>query len=184
MNIKFGCQFTVNIALMYQEILKKMATVGLCYIFLGLESNDNKISNEMSKNKKFPCNGIDWIQRCELLINIFYSYGIYIGFSILFGLGENQHDRINLLKKIMVWQSNYKNFKVLSMNWAVQHPLKMYSNYTYVDWAVDIEDARYDLILNSFGEASTRYLLPKINMASLLEMQEISELYSTFQNNI
>lgn len=173
LDIKFGGQLTIDIAIKHKNIVEELAKNGLDYIFVGMEIIDptvvGGINKDIGKNK--------WIDRFEWMMEEYTDIGVKIGLSILFGLGENQHHRKALIKRVYQWKQNYGNPLVLSFNWAVQHPLKGNDNgtgYNYINWA--IEKPEYIEAFSDFGEASVNYCVPGAKPPSLDDLLEIKKL--------
>lgn len=197
-NIRFGGQLTIDIALKksHQEVYRRLSKLGLCYIFVGLESSDEKIASSLSKNtfsaSKSRLNNIavnagpSWMERSESVLQGFNEIDIKVGFSLLFGLGESHETRINLLTTLQKWQEVYDNLLCISLNWAVMHPLKGLNSagYAYLDWPIDPNDLRYEIITRIFGEASTTYCMHGVSMASKKQLEEIEYHYMRLKNII
>lgn len=172
-DMKFGGQLTIDIAIKQKDIIKELASKGLEYIFAGIETFDPGAVGGMSKN----IGKNKWIDRSEKMIEEYTKMGIKIGLSVLFGLGENQNQRMLLLKRISHWKNKYGNPVILSSNWAFQHPLKGEDNgagFDYLDWAIN--DQLYISAFKNFGEASVKYPICGISLPTLEEIFEIQKL--------
>jgi len=171
-DIKFGCQLTVDLALRHKDLLEELKGVGLEYIFFGLETLDPDSVGGMSKDTKKT----SWISRFESVVELLVELEISIGVSILFGLGEAQHERLKLLKKIREWKDQHGEPSAISFNWAVQHPL--YSNdggsdYKYLKWG--ISSLEYLRAFRDYGEASLEYPLNRNPPPSLEDLAQIQK---------
>lgn len=176
-NIPFGGQFTIDLLLNknYQLILNELSKLGLSYIFIGVETNVQRIANLMNKNLN---DKIDWITKIENVIEFLSSININCGFSLLFGLGENHTDRINILNQIVQWQKKYFQPKIISLNLATLHPLRINKDIDFIEWGTNVDSAFLQVFTEIFGEASEKY--PIINdpiIGSLNELNEIREKY-------
>ena len=189
--IKFGGQFTTDMVLdpKRQRLISELVKRGLCYVFMGIETNDDAIAAAMAKYstsiKRQSGNG--WIDRVELAIEELRANNVDTGVSVLFGLGESQDLRLSLLRKIAAWQRRLGQPRVVSLNWAVMHPMRSRSesqSYTFDRWPVDFNDPRLDIIQTVFGEASTNFCLPGCEMASLEELQQIKSQYLQLSNEV
>ncbi len=176
-DIRFGGQLTVDIALKQKTVIQSLVSTGLEYIFAGVETSDPSSVGGMSKD----VGNSDWMTRTERMIDEYGSIGVKVGISILFGLGENQDQRLSLLKRISDWKAKYGSPIVASFNWAVQHPLKGNDNgagYDYLNWAVG--DPKYIDVFRDFGEASLIYHIPGIILPTIEELSEIQAAIQPF----
>ncbi|TRZ77211.1 B12-binding domain/radical SAM domain-containing protein [bacterium] len=174
--IKFGGQLTVDTAIKHKTLIKELSYLGFEYLFFGIETINPSLVGGMSKD---ICKD-DWISRVESLIEFLSNSKILIGVSILFGLGESQQSRIELIKKISNWQKEYRSLKVVSFNWAVQHPLCGYDgncNYSYKEWGISSLD--YIEAFRDYGEASVLYPLSNVKVPKIEELNELRELRKT-----
>lgn len=172
LNIVFGGQFTVDNLLNpdVQSAIQRLSKVGLMYIFTGMETSNEAIATEMSKNtvKK---NG--WMDRNEDAIRFVTRTGLKYGVSILWGLGESQDDRLHQLDVVTHWQKKYNNPRVVSPNWATQHPLFNKSSFTYSDWGTEKTSKYLPYFVQLFGEASELYKLSDGELPSITDLQEL-----------
>lgn len=198
LQLPFGGQLTIDMVNdgNRQAVIRRLARSGLRYIFMGLETPDEQLAASMHKNRvaaKKPqddnliCQDAghsSWMHRSETALRFFASEQIDCGLSLLFGLGEQHSQRVALLEKIAHWQQTIGQPRCISMNWAVKHPLRRLDNAPdhYRDWAIDAADPRAQLIARTFGEASTRYCMDGISMASLEQLSELNELYTRLNN--
>ena len=84
-----------------------------------------------------------WTSRVEHAIDLLTGLGIKCGSSILFGLGESHQDRLRLLRQLKRWSERYGAPNPVSINWAVQHPLRGDdggTNYDYLDWSLPTDE--------------------------------------------
>lgn len=180
LNVQFGGQFTIDTLLMEENriAISKLSKQGFKYIFVGLETNNEEIADTMSKNKK----GMSWIEKNEKAIEFIKSQNMKYGVSVLFGLGETQKDRIKLMKTIKNWQQRYGLPNVVSMNLAVQHPLRYSEEYDYTKWGTDVDSEYLEIFTQIFGEASEKYKLPGITLPTVEELRELQEIYNQIKD--
>jgi B12-binding domain/radical SAM domain protein len=191
-DVTFGAQFTVDGLLnaARQDVVRKLAMTGFNYVFMGLETADEDVASTMSKNNIKEDKGGEkctWVEKTERAIQFLYEVGIKSGVSVLFGLGEDQSKRKILLKHIKNWQEKYDQPNVVSLNWAVRHPLREPADrggYEYVEWGTDPDSPILRRLSKLFGEASTRYCLDGVKMATVGELDEIAVLYDSLKNEI
>ncbi len=175
LDLKFGCQLTVDLALKNQEVIQRLVPLGLDYVFVGLETAEPRIVGGMSKDvgKK------SWLERSAEMLRTYVDMGLQVGFSVLFGLGESQQHRINLLDTLSLWRSHCGNPVVISYNWATQHPLKgrdFNCNYDYTEWSVSSPE--YVEAFKDFGEATERYSMRGVIPPSIADLQELHDAIS------
>lgn len=182
LNVEFGGQFTIDTLLetKTQDAVRKLSEQGLKYIFLGLETNKEEIAVNINKNKNAA--NLSWMEKNEQVVEFIKEQDIKYGVSLLFGLGENQEDRISLMKTIQSWQEKYGIPNVVSMNLAVQHPLRYSEEYDYVDWGTNVQSEYLEIFTEIFGEASEKYKLPNVVIPSVEELNEIKEYYYKIQS--
>lgn len=179
LDLRFGGQFTVDQILSKVDILKSLKEVGLDYIFVGIETLEPSSIGGMNKDVK--SNESTWLSRAERAIEVLTSLRIQCGASLLFGLGETHESRIKLLHQIEQWRTCYGSPDPISLNWAVQHPLRGDdggANYRYLEWG--IPPGSWLEAFQDFGEASFRYPLAGQNPPILYEVQEIRSLCRQF----
>lgn len=180
LKVEFGAQFTIDTLLSEdnQKAIAKLSKQGFKYIFVGLETNNEEIANRMNKNKK----KMSWIEKNEKAIEFIKSVNMKYGVSLLFGLGESQNDRIRLMETIQNWQKKYGLPNIISMNLAVQHPLRNNEEYDYVEWGTD-EDSEYlKIFVEMFGEASEKYKLPGVILPTIDELKELQKRFELIKN--
>ena len=177
LNVEFGGQFTIDTLLdsRNQEIVSRLAKQGFKYVFLGLETNNEEIAETMSKNKVKK--GMSWIEKNEKAIEFVKSQNMKYGVSVLFGLGESQKDRINLMNTIKGWQKKYGLPNVVSMNLAVCHPLRNNETYDYIEWGTSADSEYLPIFTRLFGEASENYKMPGIELPTVDELIELEQIY-------
>ncbi|MBS0273909.1 MAG: hypothetical protein JSR55_05800 [Proteobacteria bacterium] len=182
--VLFGAQLTIDMLLHAerQVHIKKLSALGLRYLFVGVETLDEILVSDIAKNtgrKK----AISWKERVERVIQFLNSSSIDMGMSILFGLGESHGNRIATLRQIIEWQERLRQPKVVSLNWAVRHPMRDMTNpHNFRDWAVDEHDERLAIIMSLFGEATVRYGLNQVLPPKLSELEEIARMYNEMEN--
>jgi len=189
-DVRFGAQFTIDMILdpARQALICELAKHGLSYVFIGLETTDEAIVAEMSKNRPSKDGkSRTWLARFEEAMSFLIANDINIGVSMLFGLGENQNARLTMLEQIKVWQDTFREPCVVSLNWAVKHPMRALSDptpYDYTRWPVESGDPRLPVIQRLFGEASTNFRLPATDMPSLEHLHEIETAFSRIRSDI
>lgn len=176
--ISFGGQMTVDLLIRKetQTIVRKLKEVGLSYLFVGLETGNEAVAMQMSKN--VHSKGQDWMVRNEQIVKFMTEAGLKYGVSVLFGLGESQADRVRLLKEIARWQKEYSgNPCVVSLNWATQHPLLNVGRHDYVEWGTEADSELLPFFQSLFGEASEKYLVGG-QKPTIEELRELGSLFS------
>lgn len=169
--VTFGCQFTIDQVLSKRHLLPRLAEAGLSYVFVGLETSDPPLIGGLSKNVR-PQSG--WLDRMETVLDSLATTGIDCGVAVLFGLGEDQRSRLQLLAQLERWRETFRSPRTISFNWAVQHPLRGHDggrNYRYLDWG--LPDADWSEAFASFGEASALYPLAGRRRPQLQEVVEL-----------
>ena len=178
LGIKWGCQLTIDGFLQSDmiEMVKELKENGLEYILFGMETINERIALKMSKNSHKE---EKWNCRNEQVMIQMSKLGLKAGFSILWGLGEHQSDRKKHLETIKVWQYEYGVPNVISLNWAVKHPLRSVDpkDPNYLDWGTPENSEHLEIYIELFGEASVKYNLLNVENAPLFEMQALKELY-------
>jgi B12-binding domain/radical SAM domain protein len=180
--IIFGGQFTVDLMLNKdrQNAIHALSENGFKYIFWGLETGNEEIASFLSKNIRQG----SWIAKNEEALKFLLGNNIYGGVSVLFGQGETQKDRLGLLDLIKKWKQTFGNPKVISLNWAVQHPIQGFDDkakYRYIDWGTPIDSPYLKMFTELFGEASTKYPIPGVNLPPIEDFYEIREAYNAIQ---
>lgn len=184
LNLCFGGQFTIDQILSRVEIIKNLKSVGLDYIFIGMETLEPKSVGGFSKDIKSVEDS--WLRRTEKVLDILSSLKIQCGFALLFGLGETHDSRMKLLSQIKKWQENYGIPDPISLNWAVQHPLRGNdggTGYRYTEWGIPPSNP-YLEAFRDFGEASILYPLAGQNPPTLEEIKEIVAYYRELSQKI
>lgn len=177
--IPFGAQLTIDLILRYKDILPKLRTVGLSYLFVGLESVDPSVVATFSKNRRKLDDS--WRARAECAFQALAENGIGCGVALLFGLGESAASRKQIFEHLCRWRQRYGIPTVVSINWAVQHPLQGSdggTEYTYLEWGTDVGPLLD--IVQHFGEAAERYPLAGVSPVSLAEASEVVDLLQHF----
>ncbi len=176
-HIRFGVQLTVSLLLIgkIQETIIRLSSLGLTYVYVGLETGSEKIAQTIYKCKPGKQK---WIEKNRSAIEFITKNNIDFGVSVLFGIGESQADRLHLLELLASWQKQYQgNPKVVSLNWAVHHPLFNSAPYDFLEWGTPTSDSRLALFQELFGEASVRYCMPGVNPPTLSELREIRKSF-------
>ncbi|MCL5021043.1 MAG: B12-binding domain/radical SAM domain-containing protein [Bacteroidetes bacterium] len=176
-DIRFGGQLTIDQVLSKIEILRVLKSVGLDYLFVGIETLSPHAVGGMHKD--ISRNGMDWMSRTEKMLNVLDALGIKCGVSLLFGIGEEHSDRLRLISRIADWQRSLDSPKVVSANWAVQHPLKGDdggSNFRYDEWGTP--EGSFLEAFRDFGEASVLYPIAGQKRPKLEEVLEVSHAIS------
>jgi radical SAM superfamily enzyme YgiQ (UPF0313 family) len=188
-DIKFGAQFTIDMLLhpTRQEIIADLATLGLSYVFVGLETTDENIAQQMAKNivRRQARASESWTARFERAMSFLIRSEIDLGISMMFGLGEPHQERLEMLEHIAIWQQKRGQPAVVSLNWAVRHPLRELiseAKYDYASWPIQPCDPRRSIIQRIFAEASTKLVLSE--MASLADLQQIEASFARIKSSI
>lgn len=177
LSIKWGCQLTIDLFLRkdFLEIISELKEQGLMYILFGMETINENIASKMSKNSQKKKN---WTDRNEEVLHQASRLGLKIGFTILWGLGEHSSDREKHLKSLKYWKSEYGLPNVISLNWAVQHPLINDGvDYDFLEWGTPINSKYLEIFIELFGEASEKYCLENIELPHMSEMEKIKSEY-------
>lgn len=174
--IPFGGQLTVDQILHREEPLRELYQVGLKYLFIGIETGDPGAVGGMSKDVGGGSG--HWLGRTESALELLSDIGIECGGALLFGLGESRADRRELFRNIRSWRRRSGLPAVLSLNWAVQHPLRGMdggTGYTYLDWATPSGPMLE--AFGGFGEASVLYPIAGRKAPELSEVREVLSMY-------
>lgn len=176
LDVVFGCQFTVDNLLNpnVQQAIQRLSKCGLVYVYTGMETANEDIATEMSKN---TAHTQGWMRRNEEAIKFVTGLGLKHGVSILWGLGETQSDRLGQLSTLRALQVAHGNPVIVSPNWATQHPLFNKSQFTYSDWGTDKDSPYLPLFVELFGEASVRYGLPNAKLPAVQELQDLKSMF-------
>ncbi len=177
LNIVFGGQFTIDNLLNpdIQQSIVRLSKNGLVYIYTGIETANENVASAFSKNTGTQ----SWIERNTEAVQFLATHHIKYGVSVLWGLGESQHERIAQLEMIRGWQNIYRIPSITSFNWATQHPLFNQSSYDYVDWGTDKSSNYLSTFVKLFGEASEKYILSGTTLPTLQQLHELEEKIST-----
>lgn len=182
LDLRFGGQLTIDQIFSKVEILKRLKEVGLDYLFIGMETLEPKLVGGIGKDVKSRED--TWLNRTEKVIQTLNLLGIQCGISLLFGLGEDQNTRIKLLQQINQWRKDYGMPDPITLNWAVQHPLKGNDGgmgYRYTEWGTP---SRFWVeVFRDFGEASVLYPLAGQKPPILNEVKEIANFYHELLKN-
>ncbi len=176
LNIVFGGQFTIDYVLKteVQNAIKRLAKVGLVYVYTGMETANEDIAATMSKNTDRKHG---WIERNEEAVRFLTENNIKHGISVLWGLGETQADRTHQLDVVQGWQEKYNNPVCVSPNWATQHPLFNQSDFTYTKWGTAKDSEYLPYFVQLFGEASEEYKLDGVELPSLAELEDLKDRF-------
>ncbi|GAA5020307.1 hypothetical protein GCM10011506_05120 [Marivirga lumbricoides] len=176
LDIEFGMQYTVDLLQKesHREAIRKLNTIGLTYVFIGIETNVEEIAETMNKNtdKKTP-----WMTKAKSIIEFLHSYQINCGFSILYGLGETHRKRIEILEQLKKWQSEFQQPKVVSLNLATLHPLQQDGDESFTKWGTSSFSDYLPIFTQIFGEASVMYSLKDKYIGTVEELKEIKVIY-------
>ena len=173
--VNFGGQFTVSdiASKRLNPSITFLTSLGLSYVYCGIETLNDEVAQSFSKYKKKS----SWIDENLKTIDFLTSLNINYGVAMIFGIGESSEDRIRQLETILRWQQTYSNPKVVSINWAVQHPMRGHKEIDYLDWGTDANSEYLPYFQNSFGEASEKYRIDGTELPSLQELSEIEDLF-------
>lgn len=157
-SIQFGAQLTVDQVLARREPIERLASVGLKYLFIGVETLAP--AGVGGLHKDIGRRTASWGSRCESAFEQMAELGITCGAALLFGMGEGHSQRLALLENIGRWHRRFRLPGPISLNWAVQHPLNgrdSDTQYRYTEWATP--DGPFLCAFRHFGEASVLYPL-------------------------
>jgi len=178
LDIRFGGQLTIDQITSRREILSTLKKVGLDYLFIGIETlNPNEIGG-MSKDLKQAT--ASWKSRIDEVLDLLSSLGIQAGSALLFGLGESVHSREQLFECLQGWRARYGMPHPVSINWAVQHPLKGEDHgmqYRYHEWG--IPDGPFIEAFQGYGEASILYPIAGQARPTLDEVLHVRAMYES-----
>lgn len=171
LDIRFGAQLTIDQILSRAELLPELHAVGLDYLFVGLETLDPSAIGGMSKD--LGGRRGSWAHRTERVFQILGEAGIRCGAALLFGLGESRSSRAALFEQLKQWRGVHGMPNPISLNWAVQHPLRGTDDggYRYHEWG--IPPGPFIEAFADFGEASVRYPIVGQAAPALEEVLEI-----------
>lgn len=177
LDVRFGAQLTVDQILSKFDLIRDLKQVGLDYLFIGVETLDPSLIGGMSKDIRKSKEA--WRSRIDRVLYTLSEMGVGVGCAILFGLGEKHGDRLQLFELLYDWRARYGAPNPVSMNWAVQHPLKGVdggTNFTYEKWGTP--KGEYLDAFQDFGEASLLYPLAGQQAPVLEEVQELHDMYN------
>lgn len=185
--IPFGAQLTVDIILSpsRRAALRDLSGVGMRYAFFGMETGDESIANTMSKNLDRTRS---WQDRSLAAIECLSATGVDAGVSVLFGLGESRRARTAQLDALVRWREEYAQPKVVSLNWAVKHPLRDATarrdsgSRDYRAWGTPSDDPRREHLMQLFGESSLLYPLDGVAPPMVDELEEIAQYRLKLRN--
>ncbi len=179
--IPFGAQLTVDVIHKHRDLLPELRRIGLEYVFIGIETLTPSAIGGMHKDTQ--ARAMPWSRRVAGALEVLAKAQIDCGAALLFGLGESAYDRINLFNHLFRWRAEFGLPSLLSMNWAVQHPLQGRdggAGYCYVDWGTPPGDLLQ--ALQNFGEASLRYPLVGVDPPRLDEVLEVVRMGREFRH--
>jgi radical SAM superfamily enzyme YgiQ (UPF0313 family) len=185
--IPFGCQLTVDIILSASrdEALKRLVEAGMRYVFFGMETGDELVASAMSKNVG---RSVPWQERSLSAVRKLTDLGIDTGVSVLFGLGENPQTRRLQMEELIRWRTELGQPKVISLNWAVKHPLRETvvgddrRLHDYRNWGTPNDDPRLPYLMNLFGEASLLYPLDGVSPPTLPDLEDVARSRAILRN--
>jgi B12-binding domain/radical SAM domain protein len=176
-HVSFGCQLTVDQVITKKAILPQLASVGMKYAFIGLETLEPLSIGGLSKDVR-PQFG--WGTRMTSALELLGESGIKTGVAILFGLGESQDQRLRLVEQLSAWRRALGGPHTISLNWAVQHPLRGEdggTNYRYLEWG--LPNVEWTTAFAHFGEASVLYPLVGRRAPDLQDVVELNQALDT-----
>lgn len=180
--VKFGCQFTLESfqnPIIFDSI-KRMTKFGLEYVFVGMETSSSKIAYEIEKNRRLLKKV--WITYWDETFKKIKDINLSVGLSLMWGLGENQQDREEMITYIAKWQNLYKNPIVTSFNLATVHPLRNITNdNNYHSWNPMNQDY-FEIFSRLFGEASIEHRYTYANSPTLDELKLLQKKISNIIN--
>lgn len=177
LDIRFGAQMTVDQILAKTSLLRRLKQVGLDYMFIGIETLNPSDIGGMSKDVR---TGKElWVRRTDKVLETLWNLGITTGTALLFGLGESRDSRLELFENLASWRTRFGCPEPVSLNWAVQHPLRGNdggTGYRYVEWGTPTGDF-LDAFLD-FGEASLLYPIAGQKAPSIEEVHEVKSAFA------
>nr|AWI62632.1 hypothetical protein [Cystobacter sp.] len=177
LDLRFGAQLTLDQILRSRASLAALRENGLDYMFIGLETFEPGNIGGMSKDLGHMRGR--WISRAEKALELLASLDIRCGVAVLFGLGETHENRLQLFEQLQRWRGRFGFPEPISLNWAVQHPLKGFdggTGYRYFEWGTP--PGPYLDAFQDFGEASLHYPVAGCAPPTL---EALSELRSAFR---
>ena len=153
--VRLGGQATIDQIINNPALARRLGRMGLEYLFIGVETPRPELVGGLHKN--IATKKGSWMERADKAVEILSEAGIKVGVSLLFGMGEGAAERQQLFSALESWRKT-GSLITISMNWAVQHPLRntvQGNEYTYLDWAVS--PGPMLSLLRNFGEASEIY---------------------------
>lgn len=183
MDLRFGGQLTIDQILARPQLLAELRAVGFDYLFLGLETLSPGEIGGMSKDVRRGHGS--WAARAEAVFELLARLGMRCGAAILCGLGESRASRMALVEQVGIWRARYGFPDPISMNWAVQHPLRGDdggTGYTYTQWANP--GGPLLELFRDFGEASVRYPLAGQAPPVLEEVYELHQAVTELRGRV
>lgn len=182
LDIVFGGQFTIDQVVRRKKLIARLNKNGLQYIFIGLETFDPEEIGGM--NKDLDKKSGSWQNRFASALSFLIETKISCGCALLFGLGESHSSRIALLETLIEYKKKTGEPKIISANWAVQHPLRdcpESEGEDYLRWGTP----KGPLLsaFHRFGEASLEYPLSGVAPVVLTEVEDILSLLNEFESN-
>lgn len=181
LDVKFGGQFTVDQISDRIDIIRDMTTVGLEYLFIGIETFDPNVSANMSKNTKIRHES--WVVRSQQALLKIHALGIKTATALVFGLGESHENRLALIDVLGEWRAQYGFPQIISLNWGVQHPLQGDdggAQYKYIDWG--IPKGAFVKAFENYGEASVLYPVNGVDQPKIDEVLEVNKALENILN--
>ncbi|WP_452597100.1 B12-binding domain-containing radical SAM protein [Pontimicrobium sp. MEBiC01747] len=183
--IKFGAQFTLDTFLsLDNDIKEKLIDTGLDYVAFGIETINDDLAKNFSKNTDKKT---EWLDKTEQTVRECSKLGLKCGMFLIWGLGESQNDRIKQLNQILKWIYIYNIPIDVGLNIATQHPLQIvddthlnkfgYKKYNYLNWGTDEDDEYLPYFIELFGEASTRYAIYRDKLPTIEDLIDLRTLY-------
>ena len=170
---RIGGQATIDQIIRKSTDYQSLTESGLEYLFIGLETPlPTKIGG---LHKDIGSKYGSWMDRAEQAMDQLGEAGIDVGVSLLFGLGEGVAERDIMFRALERWRASGL-LKTVSMNWAVQHPLKASvtgPQYTYLDWP--LSKGPLANLMRNFGEASDCYPIEGADIPTIPEVNHIIE---------
>lgn len=175
LDLRFGAQLTIDQILTRADLLRPLKAVGLDYLFIGIETPTPHSIGGMSKD--VGSRHGSWLHRTERCLELLAAEGIRCGAATLFGLGEERIARLGFFRQLDEWRKRYGSPDPISLNWAVQHPLKGDdggTNYRYDEWGTPAGE--WTTAFSDFGEGSLLYPLSGKSPPTLSEVTELASL--------
>ena len=158
------------------KVLNDLRESGCSYVYIGIESLDDKVMQNVQKFRKKENREIynSWFQKVDSALDLFNESKIRIGASLLFGIPGETYKTINTtIKRTKIFINKRKLF-LISPNLCTYHPGtlltqkdKMISKLDYI--TIPKEN---DSLMSFFEEASPKHLSKVLNRKMIEYIRE------------